>query len=141
MTEKAKKLLEILSGDKEFLDKVTKAESIEAVLALTKEKGLDLTEDDIRETTNAAAAMDQDELTAVSGGKKCYCFTGGGGTPSDDKQGQNVCACVIYGAGDTDWIADGSLKAARCSCPVYGEGEDWDTAEIRDEASRRNQKK
>ena len=130
MTENAKKLFEILSADGEFAEKVTKAGSISAVIALAKDKGLDLSEEDIRETTHAAAAMDADELQAVSGGKKCVCFTGGGGTASDDKEGQHTCACVVVGLGEVDYTQGGAFKAHRCACPVYGEGEDYDIHEI-----------
>ena len=66
MTENMKKFLEAVSQEKEFTEKLTKAETVEAVIALAKEKGFTLTAEDLKPQ---AGELNDDELDAVAGGE------------------------------------------------------------------------
>ena len=90
MTDNMKKFLEAVSQDKEFLEKLTGAETPEAVIALAAEKGFTLTQEDLKQEP-ASGKISDDELEAVAGGETCGCFFGGGGERS--------CGCFFGGSG------------------------------------------
>ena len=115
MTENMKKFVEAISGDKEFVEKLTQAKDAAAVIALAKEKGFILTEEDLQPASGIQEISD-DEVEAVVGGKACYCVLGGGGEESKNK-GERTCACFAYGEGLYD---NGNY---RCGCAAYGQGD------------------
>ena len=115
MTSNLKNFLEQASKDKEFIEKLNKADTPEAVIALAAEKGFSLTPEDLKNEP-AAGSLDDSEVEAVTGGDKCYCFAGGGGEALGDER---TCACVMYGQGDME---DGGT---RCTCALGGTGVDW----------------
>lgn len=109
MTENMKKFLEAVSKSEELTAKVG-GMGKEELIALAKELGIELTEDDFVQKIE----LDDDELEAVSGGwKKCTCVGAGGGKADEDGK---ACACVAGGGGET---RDGEC---RCWCIVGGEG-------------------
>ncbi len=124
-----RKFLEAITkeGDKAFIEKLNKAETPEAVIALAKEKGFALTEADVKPESRSGELSD-DELEAVAGGKACYCAVGGGG---EADRGDKVCACVLYGYGRVTGF-NGPLKDCsmigdpfvRCLCTLGGYGEE-----------------
>lgn len=114
MKENLKKFLEMVSKDEELSKKVSAMQK-EEVLALAKDMGMELTEEDFAE--NAVQELDDDDLDTVAGGSdvSCACAMGGGGT-KDVNDG--VCACVLAGVGYTD------SKSERCLCGFAGYGYD-----------------
>ena len=95
MTDNTKRFLEAASQDKVFIEKLNKAETPEAVIALAAEKGFTLTEEDLKPEP-ASGEVSDDELDAVVGGKTCVCVAGGGGEAGTRDE---TCACVLGGAG------------------------------------------
>lgn len=109
MTENLKKFLEAVSKNEELATKVNDMTK-EDLLALSKELGIELTEDDFVQKIE----LDDDELDAVAGGwKKCVCIAAGGGKADEDGK---ACACVAGGGGDA---RDGTC---RCWCVAAGSG-------------------
>lgn len=114
MNENIRKFLEAVSQDKELIEKLKKAETPEAVIALAAEMGFPLTAEDLEQQPGSDIVSD-DELDAVAGGKTCVCVLGGGG----EKSGRDLlCWCTVEGYG-TD-----IGKNMRCGCFVGGGGED-----------------
>ena len=113
MTDNMKKFLEAISGDKDFVEKLKQAPDAATAIALAKEKGFDLTEEDLKPAEGMQEISD-DEIEAVAGGKDCYCVLGGGGEESKDER---TCACFLYGEGKYD---NGDY---RCGCAGYGQGD------------------
>lgn len=111
MTENAKKLLEMLSQDKNLSEKFCTLEKDE-LMAAAKELGITLTDADFAQSDD----MSDSELAAVSGGKNqnCYCAVGGGGK-ADPEDNQKPCACVAYGHGWRD-------EKYYCECYIAGIG-------------------
>ena len=95
MTDNMKKFLEAASQDREFVEKLNKAETPEAVISLAAEKGFTLTEEDLKPALQTGEVSD-DEMDAVAGGKTCVCVAGGGGEAGTRDE---TCACVLGGAG------------------------------------------
>ena len=127
MTENVKKLLEVLSSDAELSEKASQAKTIEEVIEMAKAKGIELTDEDVREATRERGTVDQSELEAVAGGKTCYCVAGGGGTGTCT--GEMTCACVVIGAGKTAYERDSKGREyVRCQCFAYGDGAQMDSA-------------
>ena len=116
MTDNMKKFLEAASQDREYLDKLNKAESLEAVTALAAEKGFILTEEDLKKPETAEGAVDDDELDTVAGGDFCACVGGGYGDETGNTYKE--CYCPIYGEGCT------SSGQRRCYCIGGGMGDD-----------------
>lgn len=114
MTENTKKFIEKISQDVKLAEKLRNA-TAEQVMALAKELGCDLTEDDFAQPEGEVS---EDELGAVAGGKICGCFTAGGGgkSTSDD-----VCACFMSGSGLGEY--DSGEKFLRCGCVITGGGD------------------
>ena len=114
MNENMKKFLETVSKDAELCKKVS-AMNKDDLLALAKELGLALAEEDL---IKPAQELEDDDLdTVAGGGSDCICFMGGGGTKDyDDK----TCACVMAGVG---YKKNGD---GRCVCAVNGFGDDDD---------------
>lgn len=125
MTDNMKKFFETASQDKEYMEKLAKAETPEAIVALAAEKGFPLTLEDLKPAE--AEKVSDDELEAVAGGKDCYCALGGGGVEGGSDL---VCACVMMGAGfgyrkiDVKGKDYGKvIEVQRCICPIGGHGE------------------
>lgn len=113
MSENLKKFLEKVSEDKALAEKVSAEKDAAALIALAKEMGFELTEEDLKKP----AELTDDELDTVAGGGdvSCACALGGGGTKdSNDK----TCACVLAGAG---YAKNGR---ERCVCGFAGYGYD-----------------
>lgn len=117
ITENAKKLLEVLSEDQEFAQKASKANTIDEVIEMAKEKGIELTEEDVRSATNALGEVNTDEMNEVAGGSPCFCLAGGGGTGEEGVHG--TCACVGYGCGENKQKHGPALY---CNCIIVGTG-------------------
>ena len=105
--------MEETSKYKEFVEELTKAKTPEKIIVLAKKKGFTLTEIDLKPNTGIQEVSD-DKMSAVAGGKSCYCVAGGGGT--EEREGDKTCACVITGFG---LYRDGE---PRCGYFSYGEG-------------------
>lgn len=114
MTENAKKFLAQVSQDTELAEKLRSA-NVEQVIALGKELGFNLTEDDFAQPEGEVS---EEELDAVSGGKTCACLVNGGGSKS---LSDNICACVWGGYGSGEF--DSGETFLRCACVVTGGGE------------------
>lgn len=110
MTENMKKFLELVSQSEELCARVNAADK-EALIAMAKELGVELTEEDF---TQPSGELDDDELDAVAGGGVCACVVGGGGTADNAKE--RTCVCVFTGAGETK-------NGYRCMCALGGGGE------------------
>ena len=127
MSENLKKFLDLLGSDKELEAKALACNELgeekgkEAMLALAKECGIELTAADLeKQAEPASRELDDDELDAVAGGDGfCYCTAGGGGGGTDDNDGKVFgCGCVAYGQG-----GDGSASDCNCLCMIVGQGE------------------
>ncbi|MBQ3484830.1 MAG: Nif11-like leader peptide family RiPP precursor [Clostridia bacterium] len=115
MTENMKKFLEAVSQNEELAKKLS-AMTMEGLLALAKELGVELTEADFEKPDGK---LDENELEAVAGGGECYCAIGGGGTEdSNDK----TCACVALGAGYSKYGDFSDPDYERCICGLAGIG-------------------
>ncbi len=128
MTDNMKNFLEEASKDREFVEKLNKAETPEAVIALAREKGFALTAEDLKQERAPSGELSDDELEAVAGGKACFCAVGGGGERSgQDDSGHwtdDTCACVAVGAG-MGWLRDKNgvyNQKQRCFCTAIGSG-------------------
>lgn len=113
MTENLKKYLEAASSDKAYAEKLSKAKTPEAVIALAAEKGFSLTEEDLKPQP-ASGEMSDAELDAVTGGDKCMCMLGGYGAEAGSDY---LCVCPLAGGGGAS-----SLDEARCVCVLGGHG-------------------
>ena len=116
MKENLKKFLEAVSQNEELAKKINTL-SMEDILALAKEMGIALTEEDL----TTPQTLDDADLETVAGGKECYCAMGGGGTA--DSPFEKTCACVLYGQGDWNNKFDTRLEGARCYCLAGGAGD------------------
>ena len=132
MSENLKKFLDLIGSDKELEAKALACKELgeekgaEAMLALAKEYGIDLTAADLEKKAEPTSReLDDDELDAVAGGAHgddgfCYCVLAGGGGGKDCNDGNTFgCACVGYGQG-----GDGRAKDANCRCIAGGAGSD-----------------
>ena len=130
MSENLKKFLELIGSNKELeakalaCNELGKEKGKEAMLALAKECGIELTLAELEEKEEPASCeLDDDELDAVAGGGEntCFCVGGGGGGGIDSKDGKKYgCACVLYGQG-----GDGRAKDYNCTCCSVGTGNDF----------------
>ena len=112
MSKNYQKFLEELSKSKELVDQANAAKDANALVALAKELGIELTAADFEDSCE----LSDDELDAVAGGDDdvdCVCAMGGGG---EKDHNDKVCACVMAGVGHR---ADG---AERCLCGFAGWG-------------------
>ena len=77
MNENLKKYLQLLSKDEAFAKKACEANSIGDAIAIAKKKGIDLTEQDIRDVTEKRNHPDpefQDEIAESGLRDMAYCF-------------------------------------------------------------------
>ncbi|MDO4403575.1 MAG: Nif11-like leader peptide family natural product precursor [Atopobiaceae bacterium] len=135
MTENAKKFLEVITNNEELrlqieaIDDSDKDAAFEQVIAIAKERGFELTLDDLK--TAGAKGMTDDELDAMAGSKRCYCALGGGGVAQtrmkDGKEyGDGTCACVVGGLGNrVGENSNGKWLGPRCMCLLGGGGESY----------------
>jgi len=131
MSENLKKFLETVSANEKLAEKTGRA-SREELLAMAKELGLALTEEDFLQKSGE---LSDDELDAVAGGGTCVCVVGGGGKKAGDGSVYDVCACVAAGTGLKkltqtvydpvmgEWSTE-THKVARCVCVTAGAGKD-----------------
>lgn len=117
MTDNMKKFLEEASQDKEFIGELGKAVTPEALIALAKEKGFTLTEEDLKTETREGIVSD-DELNAVSGGKACACVIYGLG---EDGGNDETCSCGVAGSG-YGYNEQTKGTEGRCYCVGAGGG-------------------
>lgn len=110
MTENMKNFLAKVSADKALAKKASALEKA-GLITLAKELGIELTEADF---IKPEGEISRDELEAVTGGEKCICVVGGGGTADSDSK---ACGCVAWGAGYHD---NGNQ---RCYCILGGSGD------------------
>ena len=105
MTDNMKKFCEEASRNEELRKRIMAIEepSLSSAMAIAKEFGFDLSEDDFIEgEPDQSEKISLDELDAVTGGKKmtdingdqCFCIVGGGKMGEDG----DVCVCVVGGA-------------------------------------------
>ncbi len=142
MTENCKKFAQYVSQNKEVEDKLNSLDMNSEdfcvnIINIASEAGFELETSDIKPTCDE---IDEEELAAVSGGGKCYCFAGGGGSAdpceghlcasnqySYVEQGKS-CFCIGSGSGEYDKYRKGDtwnpwVHWERCSCVIYGSGE------------------
>lgn len=112
MTDSMKKFLEEVSKDKELHEKMNALKTPEEIIALAAEKGLALSEEDLKPEASGEKLSD-DEVEIVAGGNVCVCVAGGGGKADRPEM---VCACVGMGVGL------GFDTGMRCYCPGFGGG-------------------
>ena len=111
MTENMKLFLEKVSADETQIEKFATLDK-EALIALAREMGIDLTEADF---TAPEGELAEAELDAVVGGyQRCICVVGGGGKA--DSEGA-ACMCIYGGTG-----LDRQHDSCRCFCPALGTG-------------------
>ena len=94
-------------------------EQKKAAVKFAKEKGFDLSEEDLNPEGQEVSL---DELDNVAGGSEsqCFCAAAGFGYGIDSNDGKSYgCGCALYGQG-----GDGSANDANCFCPFFGEGDD-----------------
>lgn len=115
MKENLKKFLEAVSQNEELAKKINTL-SMEDILALAKEMGIALTEEDL----TTPQTLDDADLETVAGGKECFCAMGGGGTA--DSPIEKTCACVTVGVGEWNEKFDDRLTGNRCLCILGGSG-------------------
>ena len=118
MSDNMKKFLELVSQeDDAFAAKVNEADQ-EGIIALAKEKGIDLTAEDFDFPKNEEEGeVDLDEADAVAGGDSCRCVLTGNGKSEDGKYNTDrKCKCIVIGAGH-DEVGNG-----RCYCVGDGSG-------------------
>ena len=118
MTDHLKQLLEAASEDPELREKIKIAQSLEEIVELAHQKGLDFTIEDIQDGEGKEPLASED-LEVVTGGGVCVCVAGGGGRAT--RHGQHVCACVLAGMGDVDCPTG---RDTRCFCTGAGGGKD-----------------
>ena len=113
MTENLQKFLEAVSKNEELVEKVGKADK-EALIAIGKEIGFELTDADFEQPVTE---LSDDDLDNVAGGSdvSCACAFGGGGTAD---QNDKTCACVLAGVGYDKY------RSERCLCGFAGYGYD-----------------
>ena len=109
MTENQKKFLEAASKNEELRKKINEMDQ-KTIIVAAKELGIELSEADFIQPDGE---LNADELEAVTGGGKCECVAGGGGTRTGE---DDVCACVMAGAGFYD------AGGPRCECFIIDEG-------------------
>ena len=114
MTDNLKAFLEKASCDKELMEKISTEKDPQALIALAKEKGITLTEEDFKRPVEE---LSEDELDTVAGGGdvSCACAMGGGGTKDNNDK---TCACVLAGVGYDKYHSE------RCLCGFAGYGYD-----------------
>ena len=110
MTENMKNFLAKVSEDKALVEKINQLNK-EALISLAKELGFDLNDADFAAQEEA---LSEQEMMAVTGGDKCICVVGGGGTKDDDSK---ACGCVAAGGGYHD------NGEQRCFCVMGGSGD------------------
>ena len=113
MTDNLKKFLEAVSKSEELVAKVGNEKDVNALIAVAKEMGMELTAADFEKEQE----ISDDELDAVTGGSdiNCGCGMGGGGAADAN---DDVCVCVLAGVGYDD------EKGERCLCGFAGWGYD-----------------
>ena len=142
MSENLKKFLELLASNKELEAKALACNDLgeekgkEAILALAKECGMELSLADLEQKAEITSReLNDDELDAVAGGAAtgnehgfCLCPIAGGGGGKDADDGNTFgCACVVYGQG-----GDGRRKDINCNCIMGGTGSEHTTDVIGD---------
>lgn len=113
MTENMKKFLEVLSSDKEKLEKVKAMQMKEEIIAFAKESDVTLTPEDF--VNEDGAELSEDELSAVAGGGG-FCLLIG----ATDRG----CGCLFYGTSFDDSVCivlgvDGSTDCGSSSQAGY----------------------
>ncbi|RPJ85495.1 MAG: Nif11-like leader peptide family natural product precursor [Acidobacteria bacterium] len=83
------------------------------ILPLAESEGFEFTLKEVKEfqasNRPTAGKLTDEELEAVAGGIRCFCFYGGGGVKTDENQ---ACGCFWNGWGD----------GMDCHCNVWGAG-------------------
>ena len=121
MTDRLIKFLEEASKDNALTGRINNAPDADTVIALARERGFDLTKEDLQPAASVRA-LEESELEAVAGGKECACVIGGGGEASNYYKSRDlVCACVMAGVGyGADKTED--YTPVRCVCAGAGAG-------------------
>ncbi len=114
MNENLKKFLEKVSENRALAEKVCAEKDPAALIALAREMGFELTEEDFQKPMEE---LNDDELDTIAGGSdvSCACALGGGGTKDNNDK---TCACVLAGAGYS------KSGRERCVCGFAGYGYD-----------------
>ena len=125
MTDNLKKFLEEASRDADLAEQINTTQTIDAVISLAREKGYELTENDLKKPVDSVRQLlDENELDAVAGGKECACVVGGGGEASNYYKSRDLtCACVLTGVGYGADKTDADNTPVRCVCVGAGAGD------------------
>ena len=128
MTENMKKWLELVSQNEDLQKKLVSLQdkTIEqqkaAAIALAKENGITLTDEDLEKSQSEE--LSDDELDAVAGGGGCGCPFYGYGEGNDNKTNKEyTCDCLVGGSGG---VCIGKNQTLYCFCPIIGGGTDTD---------------
>ncbi len=90
-------------------------------IALAKEYGFEITEEDFK-VTEAGEGLSDDELVGVSS-SRCSCpFVGGGDGVRDDGKGNDELNCVCIFGGGGAYINVYGERKMRCLCVLIGGG-------------------
>ena len=124
MGDLKEKVFELASQDEDFATKLGEVATPEALMDALKEKGLDITAEDLQALLQpepqGKVKLSEDELEAVAGGGKCYCYDAGGGTSGDSDRS---CGCVVVGWG---YFERDGKRYERCGCWAGGIGKSRD---------------
>lgn len=117
MNENLKALFEMAKADPELGEKMAAMDKDE-LIALAKEKGIELGEEDF---TPPAEEMGDSELENTAGGFGGGLCFGHGFAIGRDRYDGNIygCGCALYGQG-----GDGRGSDANCRCIWIGAGDD-----------------
>ena len=127
MNDLSMKILELVSGNEVLARRMEEAKSLEELVQLLNENGLDATAEELEAAAspNAGVELSEDELDAVAGGDHCFCVAGGGGEDGEHedvyhrgtKAKEKTCACVGVGFASSD------TDPFRCFCIIIGTGD------------------
>ncbi len=117
MNESLKALLELGKADPELGKKMAAMDKDE-LIALAKEKGIELGEGDFTPPVEEVGDSELENAAGGFGGGLCF---GDGFAIGRDKYDGNIygCGCVLYGQG-----GDGRGSDANCRCIWVGAGDD-----------------
>ncbi len=128
-----KEFLEFIETNEEAKAKVQALDAkpdakLEDYIALAKEYGFEISENDFVSVEAKGTELSEDELDTVAGGGFCACAWGGGGTGygtytlNGKTYNELTCACVLGGGGE--YIDPKGERECRCVCVIAGTG--WD---------------
>ncbi len=96
MTDKMKSFVEAMAQDQALAEALNAAETPEAVIALAKEKGFDLTERDLAMAEVPTGELSDDALDDVAGGAGLFGYMGQTGTTYGSGLARLLFSTTVY---------------------------------------------